>query len=177
MHYETESRRLTRLIDNASEAIVKKASRRAMSRTATHLRKESSKKVKESMPGAKAKETKSAIDLVKKLRGPLETFEAGVVVEHKDSPISNFKHRQTKKGVSVRIKNKALLKGAFIATMKNGHESIFKREGKKRLGIKKLFTSTIREAIGDKEAEIYNSGSKFMRKQLTSALKYYLSKI
>ena len=50
-------------------------------------------------------------------------------------PLASFNARQTKRGVSVKLKragSRGLLPGAFIATMKSGHRGVFTRRAKSR---------------------------------------------
>lgn len=55
-------------------------------------------------------------------------------------PLVAYPHRQTSKGVSVEVNRgkRTLLKGAFVATMRSGHEGVFRRRGKGRLPIDEL---------------------------------------
>lgn len=53
-------------------------------------------------------------------------------------PLINYGAQQTKKGVTVRVKNgRKTLKHAFIATMPNGHRGVFEREGTGRKRVTK----------------------------------------
>jgi hypothetical protein len=46
------------------------------------------------------------------------------------TPLINYGAKQTKKGVTVRVKNgRTTLRHAFIATMPNGHKGVFERVG------------------------------------------------
>lgn len=66
-------------------------------------------------------------------------------------PVSNFPAQQQKRGVKATI-NKgrpALLKSAFVATMKSGHRGVFVRKGEARLPIKELFTTRINDVFND----------------------------
>jgi hypothetical protein len=59
-----------------------------------------------------------------------------------------FQARQTKAGVTVRVgKSRKLLKGAFIATMRNGHQGVFMRRGSRRLPINEKVTIAVPEAF------------------------------
>jgi hypothetical protein len=66
-------------------------------------------------------------------------------------PVADFPHRQTKKGVSVRINanKRALMKGAFVATMRNGHEGVFRRVGNPSLPIREAFTTRVSDVFKD----------------------------
>lgn len=69
-------------------------------------------------------------------------------------PLIDFKARQTKKGVGFKVKKekgRRLLKGAFIATMRNGHRGVFTRSTKSRLPIKEAFSTSIPQAFSNKK--------------------------
>lgn len=55
-------------------------------------------------------------------------------------PLTAYPHRQTAKGVSVEVNRgkRTLIKGSFVATMRSGHEGVFRRRGKQRLPIDEL---------------------------------------
>lgn len=59
---------------------------------------------------------------------------------------------KTSGGVSVLIDGaKHQFKNAFVAQMKNGHKGIFQRDGRGRLGIHELFTSSIPQMTEDQK--------------------------
>ncbi len=67
-------------------------------------------------------------------------------------PLGDYPRTQTKKGVTVAVnkgEKRALIKSAFLATMKSGHTGVFVREGKKRLPIRELFSSTVLDVFND----------------------------
>jgi hypothetical protein len=72
-------------------------------------------------------------------------------VSRKPIPIAEYPHRQTRSGVTVAIKTagRVLIKSAFVATMRSGHEGVFLRLGKSRLPIKELFTTRVSDVFGD----------------------------
>lgn len=55
-------------------------------------------------------------------------------------PLTAYPHRQTAKGVSVEVNRgkRTLIKGSFVATMRSGHEGVFRRRAKGRLPIDEL---------------------------------------
>ena len=67
-------------------------------------------------------------------------------------PLAEYPHRQVKSGVSVEVNvgRRKLVRSAFVATMKSGHEGIFKRRGKKRLPIAEAFSTRISDVFGDR---------------------------
>jgi hypothetical protein len=81
-------------------------------------------------------------------------------------PLVAYPHRQTKKGVSVEVNRgkRTLLKGAFVATMKSGHEGVFRRRGKARLPIEELRGSRPVDALlhkGEAQAVADRGGKSF----------------
>ncbi len=66
-------------------------------------------------------------------------------------PLGAYPSRQVKKGVSVAVNKgkRSILVGAFIATMKSGHQGIFRRKGKGRLPIEELFSTRISDVFND----------------------------
>ena len=70
--------------------------------------------------------------------------EAVVFARGKRIPIMAMKAKQTRKGVTYRSQGKRkLIPSAFIATMPSGHRSVYKRKGKPRLPIAKLYGPSI----------------------------------
>lgn len=66
-------------------------------------------------------------------------------------PVADYPYRQQRRGVKVRINKGSpkLIAGAFVATMKSGHVGVFVREGKRRLPIRELYSSTLANVFGD----------------------------
>lgn len=93
-------------------------------------------------------------------------------VKNAYAPVISYQSpRQTKKGVTVGINTgaRAVIRGAFIATMRSGHVGVFKRHGQatrgptsrykghakyagqKRQPIRELFTSRVIDVFGDED--------------------------
>jgi hypothetical protein len=66
-------------------------------------------------------------------------------------PLAAFPHRQQKNGVMVEVNTgkRKLIKSAFTAQMKSGHEGIFRRKGDERLPIQELWTTKISDVFKD----------------------------
>jgi len=66
-------------------------------------------------------------------------------------PLAAYPHRQTAKGVSVRVNRGGakLIQSAFLATMRSGHRGVFARSGELRLPIKELYASRVVDVFGD----------------------------
>lgn len=71
-------------------------------------------------------------------------YEVTVKSSKRPIPLIEFPVRQTGSGVSTRAWGKGqTIRGAFIATMRNGHTGVFRRVGRARLPIKELWGPTI----------------------------------
>lgn len=90
-------------------------------------------------------------------------------------PLKKFGARQTKKGVSYRIsktEGRKKIASAFIVTKLGGH--VFKRVGKQRLPIQKLFGPSPWGvfAINERQRHVTPQVEAEMRKQLTERLRF-----
>lgn len=81
----------------------------------------------------------------------MRDLEWSLKVDGSPIPVSDYPSRQLRKGVktTINVNSPKLIKGAFIATMKNGHTGVFVRAGKERLPINKLFSSTLVDVFHD----------------------------
>lgn len=77
--------------------------------------------------------------------------EASLTAGGKRIPIMALKAKQTKAGVTYRSKlgGRGAIPGAFIATMKSGHTSVFKRLTKKRSPLIRLYGPSIPKVFID----------------------------
>lgn len=102
-------------------------------------------------------------------------------------PLAEFPHRQTKRGVSVMVNkgSRLTVQGAFVATMKSGHEGIFRRmgvasrspiqrykgfaryAGQKRQPIKELYTTTVADVFRDASGSAIRRGQEVYRTAFT----------
>lgn len=128
----------------------------------------------------KLKEVRDKIKVTADTSGSaIGTMSWKITVDGTAIPIGDFKMRQLKKGVKFKA-NKggwSMFKGAFIATMKNGHRGAFARKDRtggsrvrykdkdgnrqtKQLPIKELYTSGMSAAFKDSGARdrIYGAG-------------------
>lgn len=63
-------------------------------------------------------------------------------------PLMQFAAKQTRKGVTAKAwGNRKLYPGTFIATMKSGHQGVFRRTSKARLPIKELYGSGVAQVM------------------------------
>jgi len=102
----------------------------------------------------KAREIRKALSLRFPTVSEISGLEWTMYVKSIPIPMVEYPHRQVRKGVSVGINrgsSRKLVKSAFVATMKSGHQGIFLRRGKARLPIDELFSSKVRDAFNDNE--------------------------
>jgi hypothetical protein len=98
---------------------------RAINHTLAKVRTASSKEIRQ-VYNISAKDIRQAISITKASRSNMTGF---VIAKGKPIPLKAFKPRQTKQGVSVVIKKgkRDLIRSAFLATMKSGHQGVFAR--------------------------------------------------
>ena len=120
-------------------AAVKRALRKAGSTALRDMRSEASKRIRARKRLA-PKYIRRALSLARPKGGDIEGMTWALNVSGEPVPLVAYPHRQTKRGVSVEVNRgkRTLVKGAFVATMKSGHEGIFRRKGKARLPIQEL---------------------------------------
>lgn len=72
-------------------------------------------------------------------------------VSGKAIPLVDYPHSQTRAGVmvAVNVGKRVLIRSAFEAKMKSGHDGIFARRGKSRLPIDELFSTRISDVFRD----------------------------
>lgn len=81
-----------------------------------------------------------AITLARPKGTDIASMEWAVNVSGEPVPLVAYPHRQTAKGVTVEVNRgkRTLVAHAFVATLRSGHEGVFRREGRARLPIKEL---------------------------------------
>lgn len=95
----------------------------------------------------------------------LESLAWSMTASGKPVPVAAFPHREVRNGarggrlmlrghrgvrVEINVGQPTIIKNAFVATLKSGHEGVFRRVGKARLPIKELFTTRITDVIQDR---------------------------
>lgn len=152
------------------KAAVKRALRKAGATALRDMRSEAVKRIR-SRKAIRPKYISRAITLSRPKGGDISGMEWAVRFSGEPVPLIAFPHRATKAprlgkrrqgpvdqgGVVVEVNRgkRTLVRGAFIATMKSGHEGIFRRVGKGRLPIKELLGSRPVDALmhaGEAEA-------------------------
>ena len=98
---------------------------RAINHTLAKVRTASSKEIRQ-VYNISAKDVRTALSITKASRSNQYGF---VIAKGKPIPLKSFKPRQTSQGVSISIKkgNRNLIRSAFLATMKSGHQGVFAR--------------------------------------------------
>lgn len=136
----------------AAVRVAKKAGSTAL----RDMRAEATKRVR-SRKRIQGKYIRRALSIHRPKGSDLESLSWTLAVSGEPVPLVAYPHRQTKKGVSVTVNRgkRTLVKGAFLATLKSGHEGVFRRRGKARLPIDELRGSRPVDALlhrGEAEA-------------------------
>lgn len=96
-----------------------------------------------------------------------------IIVRGRPQPIIDFDAKQTKRGVTFKIKKdkgRRIIKGAFIATMRSGRKGVFVRTFKKDVNPKKhglpieeKFTTSVMQAFTNQKVrkELFKLGKSF----------------
>ncbi len=144
-----------------------KAIRRATSTSVRDMRSEASKRVR-LRKRLKARDVKKALVSRKNIGRTMDTMEWGVDVKGSATRLSDYPHRQVRRGVSVAINKgqRTLVAGAFVATLRSGHKGVFLRRGAKRLPIRELIASRPADALmhsGESERVTRRGRTSFVR--------------
>ena len=125
-----------------------RALKKAGSTALRDMRSEASKRIRE-RKRIKGRYISRALSLRRPKGSDIATMSWAVNVSGDPVPLVAYPHRQTKRGVSVEVNRgkRTLLKGAFVATLRSGHEGVFRRVGKARLPIQELLGSRPVDAL------------------------------
>lgn len=118
---------------------VVRALRKAGSTALRDMRSEATKRIRQ-RKRIKPKYISRALTLQRAKGSDIAGMSWAVNVSGEAVPLVAYPARQTARGVSVEVNRgkRTLIKGAFLATMKSGHEGVFRRTSKARLPIKEL---------------------------------------
>lgn len=119
--------------------VIDAAAVRALNRTATTVRAEASRRIRERY-NLKAAVIKEDLRIWRAQRGRLESQ---VIARGRPIRLIDFGARQVKTGVSVQVvrgRGRKTIGGAFVARMKSGLVGVFERRGKARLPIDQLYS-------------------------------------
>jgi hypothetical protein len=98
-------------------------------------------------------------------------------------PLVDYPHSRSKSGIMVSVNRtggvRKLVKAAFAAQMKSGHKGIYRRQGRGRLPIRELFSSTIANALQDSSvlSSILNAASQRFDRAFARGLPRELAKV
>lgn len=147
------------------KAALKRALRKAGSTALRDMRSEASKRIR-ARKRIRPSYIHKALTLRRAKGGDIGAMEWAVEVSGEPVPLVAYPHRQTKKGVTVEVNRgkRTLVAGSFKATMKSGHQGVFKRRGKARLPIQELRGSRPIDALlhkGEAEGVAERGGNSF----------------
>jgi hypothetical protein len=147
------------------KSAVARALRKAGATALRDMRSEASKRIR-ARKRIKSRYISRALTLRRPRSSDIAAMEWAVDVSGEAVPLVAYPHRQTRKGVSVEVNRgkRTLLKGAFVAAMRSGHEGVFRRRGKARLPIEELRGSRPVDALlheGEADAAAERGGSSF----------------
>jgi len=152
------------------------AIRRSVNKTASKAKTEASQEIRKVVT-LKAATVNAAIRLTK---ASFKSLSAKMTISGKPIPLIAFGARQTKKGVSVRVRKANPIekhKTSFIATMKSGHRGVYKRKGKARLPITEKIGPSIPAVFQfNKESLVSFHAANNLQTILDSEIKFLLSK-
>jgi hypothetical protein len=156
-----------------------RALRKAGSTALRDMRSETSKRVRQ-RKRIKAGVIAKALRMRRAKGSRIEDMEWSLDVSNRPFRVSDYPHRQTKRGVSVAINRgkRSLIRGAFLATLKSGHKGVFLRRGARRLPIDEQFASRVTDAVshrGEIEA-IHRRGLTSLRATMTRVLPMEMAK-
>lgn len=153
-----------------------KALVRTLNRTATTVRAEASRQIREryNLKSASAKER----ILVR--NATAETLKAVIAASGRPIPIAEFSARQSSRGARFTIiKGKPqTLAHAFVATMRSGHRGVYQRRGSKRLPIAEKYTIGVPQMFTQRKilAALVTVAEERFPRVFEQEARYYLSK-
>lgn len=116
-----------------------KALRKAGATALRDMRSEASKRIR-TRKAIKPKYIARALTLRRPSGSDIASMAWAVEVSGEPVPLVAYPARQTRRGVTVEVNRgkRTLIPGAFVATMKSGHQGVFRRRGPGRLPIDEL---------------------------------------
>lgn len=148
-----DSAALARIVSHLKPSKVRRAYTRAGAEAARAMRAAAVKYIRDRKT-LKAGRIRERMRLSKRGGPDISSLEWEVKASGKPVPLADYASRQTKQGVTVSVNrgSRKTIKGAFLATLKSGHRGVFVREGKARLPIRELFSSTVADTLRDTNA-------------------------
>jgi hypothetical protein len=172
---EADIKRLEKLIGDIPRAMPRVMSR-GLNRTANSARTQTGREL--------AKITKLKVGQVRKsvniVKATYSKWRSAVKISERRIPLTYFKAKQTKKGVTYKsLKGRVLIKHAFIETMPSGHTGVFLRVAKDRLPIKEQFSKSLMQVYSDSQSvanKIYAESSQKLAKNIHDQVELILAK-
>ncbi|MFP4146586.1 MAG: phage tail protein [Halorhodospira sp.] len=182
MRMTIEGRSLDDLAEVFGEELVERARTGATNRTLTRLRTEANREVRK-VYTAKSRDVRKALRISRASRGRAAGY---LIAEGPRIPLHSFQPRQTRKGVTVRVRRdsgRSLIRGAFKARMPSGHEGVYvrRRQGGQRAGrlpIDELYSMSVAQMLrteGVLETVLERADTEY-RRQLSDQLRYRVEK-
>ncbi|MCG5538947.1 phage tail protein [Halorhodospira sp. 9622] len=154
----------------------------ATNRTLTKLRTAANREVRRAY-NLRARDVRKAMRIVRAGRGQSAGF---LIVEGPRVPLNAFGARQTRRGVTVRVRKgsgRRLVRGAFKARMPSGHEGVFvrRRQGgqrARRLPIDERYSLSVAQMLRAEGVlgTVLEQADAEYRRQLADQLRYRVEK-
>ncbi len=144
-------RELSVWLSRANMPALQRAVGSALNRTIAQVKTQASRSVRNEIK-LKTKDINNRLMVVRanSSKGALTQMQAIMRVSGKPVPLISYGAKQTKQGVVVHVKNnRTVLKHAFIARMRSGHQGVFIRKGKKRLPIQELYSTRVSDVFNN----------------------------
>ena len=155
--------------------VTKRAARGAINDTLTHTRAGASKRIRSEF-NILARDLKKQMVIKRATNAHLE---GSVRIKGEPVPLLRFAARQTRKGVTAKIKKKGkrtLIRSAFMQTMDSGHKGAFKRLGRKRLPIAERKVISAPSMFRQHLDELEDDSLSFLDRRFKARMEYELSK-
>lgn len=188
----------TQKLTDLERKIMPKAVRASINRTVITLQKEIDVIVrKEQNINLKSKDVKARVSVSKARGNKTEDIRGQVAIHQKPIPLIYFMSNRGSFGrgiktnkksgkvkrqtVKVRVKkggSAKTVRGAFIASMRSGHTGLYRRQGQKRLPVKELFSTSVRDVFRSATtiARLQRTARERYVREFSHQLRYYVSK-
>lgn len=147
------------------KAAVRRALRKAGATALRDMRSETVKRIR-FRKRIRSRYISRALTLRRAKGSDIAAMEWAIDVSGEPVPLVAYPHRQTRNGVSVEVNRgkRTLVAGSFVATMRSGHQGVFRRRGNGRLPIDELRGSRPVDALlhrGEADAVAERGGRSF----------------
>ncbi len=144
-------RELSVWLSRANMPALQRAVGSALNRTIAQVKTQASRSVRNEIK-LKTKDINNRLVVIRanSAKGALTQMQASLRVSGKPVPLISYGAKQPRQGVVVQIKNnRTVLKHAFIARMRSGHQGVFIRKGNKRLPIQELYSTRVSDVFNN----------------------------